>query len=47
MENISLTAISRQADIERPAPSICFKAYSFGSDLFFWGKYKNIIFKQD
>ena len=28
-----LTAISRQADIERPAPSICFRAYSLGSVL--------------
>ena len=29
----SLTAISRQADIESPAPSICFRAYSLGSVL--------------
>ena len=28
-----LTAISRQADIESPAPSICFRAYSLGSVL--------------
>jgi hypothetical protein len=30
---VTVTPISLQADIDSPVPSICFKAYSFGSDL--------------